>query len=386
MLQDRALTAHVRFVLVAGEASGDQLGAALITALRKHFPHAEFAGVGGPLMLSLGLDLWFEAEELSVMGLVEVIRHLPRLLARRREVIRCTLSDPPNVYIGIDAPDFNLPIERRLKGEGITTTHYVSPSIWAWRRARAAKIGRSADLVLCLFPFEPALYAQHGVNARFVGHPLADLFPLEPAPTFARATLGLPLSGKVLALLPGSRAGEVERLAPIFLETARRLKQAIPKLTIALPLASPRVRAQLERMRLHEHSLLMFEGHAQLVLQAADVVLVASGTAALEAALARKPMAVAYRVHPITYWLARTLGMLKAKFFSLPNALAGYGLVQEFEQAAVRADLLFDALLPMLQEPIPDALATAYHDMHMSLRRDASAEAAQAIVELMDGR
>ena len=374
----------MRFVLVAGEASGDALGAGLIEALRLRYPHAQFFGVGGPLMARAGLVQWFASDELAVMGLFEVLKHLPRLLKRRAQVLRQTLDLKPTAFIGIDAPDFNLTIERKLKARGLCTVHYVSPSIWAWRSARAAKIGLSADLVLCLFPFEPALYAQHGVHAVFVGHPLADQFPLEPAPTFARVALGLPLNTPILALLPGSRLSEIKQLGKDFLDAAALVKKSIPKLTVIAPMANARARAALEAQMTSAHSILLFDGQAQLVLQAADAVVVASGTAALEAALARKPMLVAYRLNALTYWLARKLGLLKAKYFSLPNKLAERALVPELEQHGVTPQAIAQAITPALTDGAAPELLDAYEVMHLSLRRNASQCAARAIAQLLE--
>ena len=374
----------MRFVLVAGEASGDALGAGLIEALRLRYPHAQYFGVGGPLMAQAGQVQWFASEELAVMGLFEVLKHLPRLLKRRVQVLRQTLDLKPTAFIGIDAPDFNLGIERKLKAGGLCTVHYVSPSIWAWRSARAEKIGRSADLVLCLFPFEPALYAEYGVHAVFVGHPLADQFPLEPAPKFARVALGLPLNTPILALLPGSRLSEVKQLGRDFLDAAALVKKSIPKLTVIAPMANAQVRAALEAQMTTAHSILLFDGQAQLVLQAADAVVVASGTAALEAALARKPMLVAYRLNALTYWFARKLGLLKAKYFSLPNKLAERALVTELEQDGVTAIAIAQAITPALSEGASPELLDAYQAMHLSLRCNASQSAARAIAQLLE--
>ena len=375
---------QMRFVLIAGEASGDALGAGLIDSLRLRYPHAQYFGVGGPLMAQAGQVQWFASDELAVMGLFEVLKHLPRLLKRRAQVLRQTLDLHPTAFIGIDAPDFNLPIERKLKARGICTVHYVSPSIWAWRVGRAAKIGLSADLVLCLFPFEPALYAQYGVNAVFVGHPLADQFPLEPAPKFARIALGLPLNTPILALLPGSRLSEIKQMGKDFLDAGALLKKSLPRLTVIAPMASSRARAAFEAQMTPAHSLLLFDGQAQLVLQAADAVVVASGTAALEAALARKPMLVAYRLNAITYWLARKLGLLKAKYFSLPNKLAERALVPELEQHGVTPQAIAQAIAPALTNGATPELLNAYRTMHLSLRCNASESAARAIAQLLE--
>jgi lipid-A-disaccharide synthase len=373
----------MRIVLVAGEASGDQLGAGLIASLRARMPQAQFFGVGGKLMREAGQLQWFDCEQLAVMGLLEVFRHLPRLLQRRKHVLRASLELQAEVYVGIDAPDFNLPIERKLKAAGMRTVHYVSPSIWAWRQQRAKRIGESADLVLCLFPFEPKLYAAHGVAAEFVGHPLADQYPLEPAPMFARTALGLPLHGPILALLPGSRASEVSKLTPAFLAAAKLVRAQIPKLTVIAPMASDKVRAIFEAFRGPENALIAFDGQAQLVLQACDAVIVASGTAALEAALARKPMVVAYKLHPISYWLARTLGLLKTDYFSLPNALAERRLVTELEQGQVTAENIAAHILPKLRGEETSEVALSYLDMHLALKRDANESAAAAIAHFL---
>jgi lipid-A-disaccharide synthase len=381
-------------VLVAGEQSGDQLGAGLMHALRERFPSAQFFGVGGPLMQAAGLEAWFDASELAVMGLWEVLSHLPRLLRRRAEVIARTLALRPTLYIGIDAPDFNLAIERKLKAQGVLTTHYVSPSIWAWRHERAAKIGQSADLVLCLFPFEPALYEHYGVRARFVGHPLADQFPLEPTPMFARTALGLPLQQPVLAILPGSRKTEVKLLAKPFLDAAAALKARFPRMTVIAPMANAQVHETLRAQLEPHHSVLLLEGQAKLALQAADAVIVASGTAALEAALARKPMVVCYRVSAVTYFIARRLGLLKTAFFSLPNKLAERALVPELEQDQVQSERIAALLESAFAERFEATesansqgeLQLSYLEMHLSLKQDADVQAANAIIELLTER
>src|SRR5690606_16801510 len=275
--------------VVAGEASGDLLGAGLVQELRERWPDAEFAGVGGPGMRQAGMDTWFDASELAVMGLSEVVRHLPRLLRLRRELRRRLLEWRPDVMVGIDAPDFNLGLERWLKRRGVRTVHYVSPSVWAWRQKRAEKIGQSADLVLCLFPMEPAIYARHGVDARFVGHPLADAMPLDPDRTAARAGLGLRDDSPVLALLPGSRLGEISRLGAPFLEAAARVAGEIPGLQVVIPAANAACRdaieALLARSRFPDPRPRLLDGRARTAMVAADVVLLASGTATLEAML-----------------------------------------------------------------------------------------------------
>ncbi|MBS0569989.1 MAG: lipid-A-disaccharide synthase [Proteobacteria bacterium] len=371
------------FVLVAGEASGDLLGAGLIAGLRERFPGARFAGIGGPQMAAAGMAIWHPAETLSVMGLVEVLRHLPRLLAIRRDACKRTLRHPPAVFIGIDAPDFNLGLERKLKRAGIRTVHYVSPSIWAWRESRAARIGTCADRVLCLFPMEPPIYARHGVEARFVGHPLADAFPLEPGQDAARAELGLPADAPVLALLPGSRLGEIRRMGPDFLGAAAILNSALPDLRIVAPMANARCRAVFSALAPLPANLSIIDGKAHAAMMAADAVLLASGTAALEAMLAKRPMVVAYKLAPLTHCLVKRLGLLRTDVFSLPNILAGKRLVPELMQDACTPAALAAALLPSLRSrALPADLRVEFRRLHESLRGGGSRAAAAAIAQL----
>src|SRR5690606_19922769 len=289
-----------RFALVAGEASGDQLGAGLVAALRERHPDAEFAGIGGDAMRAAGVDTWFDAGELAVMGLAEVLRELPRLLRLRRGLRRRVLAWQPDVFIGIDAPDFNLGVERWLKRRGVRTVHYVSPSVWAWRESRAAKSGDSADRVRCVCPMEPAVYARHGVDAGFVGRPLAVAIPLEPDRAGAREALGIAFHAPVLAVLPGSRLGEIARMLPVFLEAASLVAGEVPGLTLVIPAANPACResieATLSRSPFPVPRSLLLDGQAQRAMVAADVVLLASGTAALEAMLCKRPMVVGHRI------------------------------------------------------------------------------------------
>jgi lipid-A-disaccharide synthase len=392
-----------RFVLVAGETSGDLLGAGLIAALREHYPDAQFAGIGGERMVAAGFQSWHPIAKLSVMGLVEVLRHLPELLAIRRDVVRRSLEFAPDAFIGIDAPDFNLGVERRLKQRGVRTVHYVSPSVWAWREKRAAKIGRSADRVLCLFPMEPPIYARHGVDARFVGHPLADSMPLEPDRAAARAALGLPADARVLALLPGSRLGEIARLAPDFLGAAALLRETFADLRVVIPAANAACEAAIET-RLREagigdpsaHGIVVIpSGRAasdsrfpiadsRLAMTAADAILLASGTATLEAMLAKRPMVVGYRIAPLTYRIVKGLGLLKVERYALPNVLAGRDLAPELMQDACTPQALAAALLPSLQDGAVDAeLLAECRRLHLMLRHDASRSAAAAIVDLL---
>jgi lipid-A-disaccharide synthase len=383
-----------RFTLVAGEASGDLLGAGLIEALRERFPSARFAGIGGPRMIAAGFDSWYPMEKLSVMGLVEVLRHLPELLSIRRDVARRTLAVQPDVFIGIDAPDFNLGLERKLKNAGVRTVHYVSPSVWAWREKRAAKIGRSADRVLCLFPMEPPIYARHGVDARFVGHPLADAMPLDPDRAAARAALGVPADAPVLAVLPGSRLGEIARLGRDFIDAAHLLAAQVPGLEIIAPMANPACRDAFGSLLAQVGSgdiatganphIRLLDGHAHEALFAADAVLIASGTATLEAMLAKRPMVVAYRIAPLTYRIVKGLGLLKVERYALPNVLAGRDLAPELMQDACTPEALAAALEPLLRGRHPDAdLLAEYRRLHLVLRRDASRTAADAIADLL---
>jgi len=381
-----------RFVLVAGESSGDLLGADLIAGLRRIHPKAQFAGVGGPRMAAAGMDVWYPAEQLAVMGLAEVLRHLPRLLSLRRELYKRTLSHSPDVFIGIDAPDFNLGLARRLKRSGIRTAHYVSPSVWAWREGRAAKLGRSADRVLCLFPMEPAIFLRHGVDARFVGHPLAREFPIEPDQHAARASLGIAIEVPVLALLPGSRLGEIERLGRDFLDTAMLLKLQFPDLQIVAPMATPacaRAFRQLmdSRPALTNAGIHLLDGNARVAMIAADAVLLASGTAALEAMLAKRPMVVAYRLARLTYWLVKALGLMRTEVYSLPNILAGHTIVPELMQDDCKPSALAAALAPALRRRALEADTLAeFVRLHRSLLGDPAHDAAHAVVDLLNRR
>jgi len=381
-----ATTASTRIALIAGEASGDLLGAGLIAALRERFAHAEFAGIGGASMREAGLDTWHDASELAVMGLSEVLRHLPRLVRLRRSLRARLLDWKPEVVIGIDAPDFNLGLERWLKRRGIRTVHYVSPSIWAWRQGRAAKIGHCADLVLCLFPMEPAIYAQHGVDARFVGHPLADLLPLEPDRKSARQALNLPMDAPILAVLPGSRLGEIERLGTVFIETAARVAAQIPGLTVVIPAANPACHSALTRL-LAKHPLpnvRLLHGQSREAMIASEIVLLASGTATLEAMLAKRPMVIGYKLSPMTARIVRALGLLKTDRYSLPNVLAGEMIAPELMQEACTPERLSRAVLRWFTEPeTAAALQPRYLELHQMLRQNASHSAAAAIAGLI---
>ncbi len=387
--------------ILAGEDSGDQLGAELIAALRQRYPHARFVGIGGAQMQREGFESWYDIRELSLFGFSEVISHLPRLLRLRRSLVARLREIKPSVVVGIDAPDFNLGVERRLKEAGVRTVHYVSPSIWAWREKRAEKIGHSADRVLCLFPMEPTIYANHGIDARFVGHPLADRFALVADRAGARAKLQLPQQVPVLAVLPGSRLSEVKRLGQIFLDAAKVVAAALPGLRIVIPAANPQVHARLQGLLAdapHDASSpLLLDGQAQDAMLAADVVLLASGTATLEAMLAKRPMVVGYRVSPTSYFIARALRMVKTDVYSLPNILAracGMGdgpLVPELMQDDCTAEKLAAATLALFKDSEHrGAIVAAFEYLHQELRGGleghAGDRAAAAIAEMIERR
>lgn len=382
--------------LLAGEESGDQLGADLIEALRARHPAARFVGIGGRRMQALGFESWHDIRELSLFGLAEVLSHLPRLLRLRKALVARLLAEQPTVTIGIDAPDFNLGVERKLKQAGLRTVHYVSPSIWAWRENRVEKIGRAADRVLCLFPMEPAIYARHGVDACFVGHPLADRFPLVSDREAARAALQLPQDAPVLAVLPGSRGSELARLGEPFMDAAARVASAIPGLRVVVPAAHAAMQAPLRqllaRFPIDVAPPLLLDGQAHQAMQAADVVLLASGTATLEAMLAKRPMVVGYRVSPLSYRIAKLLRLLKTDVYALPNILAracGLGeravLVPELMQEDCTATKLADAVLALFNDsPRRGAIVAAFEHLHQALRADLAGSAADAAAQAID--
>ncbi|SDH26007.1 lipid-A-disaccharide synthase [Pseudomonas abietaniphila] len=369
----------LRIALVAGEASGDILGSGLMRAIKARHPDAQFIGVGGPLMEAEGMRSYFPMERLSVMGLVEVLGRLKELLARRKLLIQTLIAEKPDVFIGIDAPDFTLTIELKLRQAGIKTVHYVSPSVWAWRQKRVLKIREGCDLMLTLLPFEARFYEEKGVPVRFVGHPLADTIPLEADRDAARAELGLG-DGPVVALMPGSRGGEVGRLCALFFDAAERLLAQRPGIRFVLPCASPQRRAQIELLlQGRDLPLTLLDGRSHVALAACDAVLIASGTATLEALLYKRPMVVAYRLAPLTYWILKR--MVKSPYVSLPNLLAQRLLVPELLQDAATADALAQILLPLLDN---GAEQTAGFDaLHRTLRRDASNQAADAVLNLI---
>ncbi|WP_430929755.1 lipid-A-disaccharide synthase [Pseudoalteromonas rubra] len=372
--------------IVAGELSGDILGAGLIHALREHYPNARFIGIAGPKMMAAGCETLFDMEELAVMGLVEVLGRLPRLLKIRKQLVEQFIANKPDIYIGIDAPDFNLRVEKPLKAAGIKTVQYVSPSVWAWRQKRIFKIAEATNLVLSLLPFEKAFYDKHEVPCTFVGHTLADEIPLDVDVSAARAQLGLKDSDTVLALLPGSRGSEVSQLSETYLLTAKALADKIPNLKILVPLVNEKRKAQFQAIQAQvapELRTILLDGQSSLAMTVATAVLLASGTATLEAMLYKKPMVVGYKLKPLSYWVFNTFFTFNIKHFSLPNLLADEALVEEFLQQDCNPDALTDALLPLLKGD-NSALIQRFYDIHQNIRRDASKQAAQAVVELID--
>lgn len=370
--------------IVAGETSGDILGAGLMRALKEKYPDVRFIGVAGPLMQAEGCETWYEMEELAVMGIVEVLGRLPRLLSIRRDLTRRFRELKPDVFVGIDAPDFNITLEGRLKSSGIKTIHYVSPSVWAWRQNRVFKIAKATNLVLAFLPFEKAFYDKYNVPCRFIGHTMADALPLQPDKTAARDALGLDQSAPCLAMLPGSRHAEVSMLSDDFLKTAQLLRQSLPDLQIVVPLVNAKRRAEFEAIKQEiapELDVHLLDGRARDAMIASDAALLASGTAALECMLAKCPMVVGYRMKPFTFWLAKRL--VKTPYVSLPNLLARREIVPELLQDECRSDLLADALLPLLQggEAV-DKLRETFLELHQKIRLDADNQAAQAVSDI----
>lgn len=373
--------------LVAGESSGDTLGAALLLALRARVGAVRAFGIAGPKMRAAGCEAWADSHELAIMGLIEPLVHLPRLFALRRRLVRDLTRERPHVFLGIDAPAFNIGLEAKLRARGIPTVQYVSPQVWAWRQGRVRSIAAACDLVLCLFPFETEFYSQHGVHAKFVGHPLADQIPLSTDRAAARQAMGLDPGATVIALLPGSRLGEVQRLGEDFLRAALWLQAQRPEVKFIAPMASRGVRevfaAQRQRVA-PGLAVQLFEGQAQQSLIAADAVLVASGTATLETLLIRRPMVAAYRFNAVTAFLLRRLGMVKVRHFSQPNLLTGQPLVPEFLQEAVNGEALGRALLRQLTDAAGrERLEAEFLKVHLRLRVGAADRAAQAILDLL---
>ncbi|SEM01356.1 lipid-A-disaccharide synthase [Halomonas caseinilytica] len=378
-----------RIYVVAGELSGDILGAGLVREFKARHPEAEFRGIGGPRMIAEGVDSRFPLETLSVMGLVEVLKHLPRLVGVRRTLRRDALDWQPDIMIGIDAPDFNLGLERQLREAGLTTAHYVSPSVWAWRQGRVKGIARAVDAMLTFLPFEAAFYARHRVPVAYVGHPLADELPLTNDRAAAREALGLPAHGTLLAVLPGSRSNEIRFLGATFLEAAERLCTERPELNVVIPAATAARREELEALLAEREALsgrvTLVEGRSREAMVASDLVLLTSGTAALEAMLCHRAMLVAYRMAPMTHFLAKRL--VKTEWISLPNLIARETLVPELIQDAASADAIAARLAEFLDDDeARAALEERFAAMHAELRRGASRRACDAIEALVEGR
>tara|TARA_R110001606_G_scaffold347711_1_gene497100 strand:+ start:1760 stop:2917 length:1158 start_codon:yes stop_codon:yes gene_type:complete len=379
------VTSTTRYVLVAGEASGDILGANLIAHLKMLQPNAIFEGIGGPLMEAQGLKSIVPMDRLSVMGLVEVLGRLRELLGIRKRLYQSCLKSPPTAFIGIDSPDFNMPLARKLKQAGIPTVHYVSPSVWAWRQKRIFNIKKSVDLMLALFPFELPIYHEHQIPVVCVGHTLADDIPLDSDISDAREALNLiGVKGPVFGILPGSREGEVSRLAPLFIETAKLIKQKEPNATFLIPASNKERRVQIEAILQEANAeAIVIDGQSRTVMAASDAILLASGTAALEAMLVKRPMVVSYRVNKLTFAIMSR--MIKVPYVSLPNLLANEALVPELLQDDATADNLATRLLQTWRSFIGDkSIQSKYLELHNMLRKNAGAEAAQAIVSMLE--
>ncbi len=375
----------MKFGLVAGEASGDVLGAGLIRALRERYPDAAFQGVAGPEMVAAGCEQWEPAESLAVMGLVEPLAHILRLLRLRRELARRWRESPPDVFIGIDAPDFNLGLEKKLRKAGIRTAHYVSPSIWAWRPGRVKKVRKAADTVLCILPFEPPLYEKHGIKAVFVGHPKASEVPAVVDTDSARRALGIE-ADEVVALMPGSRTGEVQRIGGIIAGAAAMIARARTGVCFIMPVATDKLRPLIEQQLADagiSERVKLVDGRSIEAMSAANVVLQASGTAVLEAALLQKPTVATYRVAPLTYWIVKGLRLLKLTHYTLPNLLTEEPLVPEFMQGRALPAPIADAVIALLDDhERRQFIARRFGRLRQELALDADQRAADAVLEL----
>ncbi|RMG33689.1 MAG: lipid-A-disaccharide synthase [Gammaproteobacteria bacterium] len=377
----------MRVAIIAAEPSGDQLGAGLMRALRERLPDLCFEGVGGAQMQAVGMQSLAPMETLSVMGLVEVLAHLPGLLRLRRSLLARWRVDPPDLFIGIDAPDFNFLIERRLRAAGVPTVHYVSPTVWAWREGRVQTLREATDLLLSILPFEPEFLERRGVHAVYVGHRLAAEMPLEPDRQGARQALGFGLEEPVLAVLPGSRKGELERLARPFLQSARACAEQLPGLRVVTPLVNEDLRLlwRTERAR-YAPDLEVVEvmQDSRRALAAADVALTASGTATFEALLSKRPMVVGYKLNPLTYWLARALRLVKLEHVAMANLLAGEGLAPEFIQGACEPGRLVPALMAFFRDQGRVAsIQRRYREIHEAMIVDTDRRAAEAVLDLV---
>ena len=375
----------MRIGVLAGEASGDILGSRVLKELRAQCDELIVEGIGGPLMEAQGLTSMFPMDRLSVMGFVEPLKRLPELLHIRRAVFEHFRDNPPDIFLGIDSPDFNLRLERKLREQGIKTAHLVSPSVWAWRQGRVKKIKQSVDLMLCLFPFETQVYQDHQVPVRFVGHPLADELPNRVDALAARQALGLATDNKLLAMLPGSRSGEVSRLAPAFLAAARLLWQQNPQLRFVMPAANTAREVELKALLAQQPDLpvTLVCGHSRETMAAADAVLLASGTATLEAALIKRPMVVTYRMAAFSWWLVTRL--VKISFAALPNVLAGRSVVPELLQDAAVPEAMAAAIEPLLADEAIANQLQAFDRIHVQLKQGYAAKSANALLQLHEG-
>ena len=379
-MTDKQLT----IALVAGETSGDILGAGLIRTLKKHHPNIKFVGIAGPLMQAEGCQAWYEMDELSVMGIVEVLGRLRRILAIRRDITKRLTDLKPDVFIGIDAPDFNLSLEGKLKQAGIKTIHYVSPSVWAWKQKRVFKIKRNTNLILAFLPFEKAFYDKFDVPCRFIGHKMADDIPLEPDQTAMRQQLGIPVDCQCLALLPGSRHAEVTLLSEPFLKAAQLLRDKFPDLHIVVPLVNSKRRAEFEQIKAEiapELKLQLLDGHAREAMIASNAAILASGTVALECMLAKCPMVVGYKMKAFTFWLAKKL--IKTPYVSLPNILAGKEIVPELLQHDCTPENIANHVLPFLESDNTELKAT-FLALHKQIRCNADEQATQAVLDVLE--
>ena len=378
----------LRIAIVAGEASGDLLASLLIGALKKKLPQAVFHGIGGPRMQAQGFDAWWPLDKLSVMGYVDALKNYREIAGIRRQLKKRLLETRPDIFIGVDAPDFNLGLERELKAAGVKTIHYVSPSIWAWRSGRIKKIGRAVNRLLALFPMEPPLYERENIPVTFVGHPLADIIPLETSRLVVREKLAIAHDVPVFALLPGSRKGELERMADTFVQTARLIRELfLPDAQFVVPLTTRETRLLFETaIHAQQAADLPFRllfGHAQDALGAADVSLVASGTATLEAALIKRPMVITYKMAPSSWWIGKRL--VKLPYVGLPNILAGRFVVPEILQDAATPENLAGALVKLYEDKEnAKSVAEAFTDIHLQLRQNNAEKAAAAVIECLN--
>lgn len=379
------MSRNKRIGIIAGEPSGDILGAALIQSIQTIDPSIRFEGIAGPKMLEVGCHSLFPMERLSVMGISEVLKRLPEILRIRKSITQHFINNPPDLFIGIDSPDFNLGVELKLRKKNIPTIHYVSPTVWAWRQGRVKKIAKACSHLLALFPFEAEFYVKHNVPVTYVGHPLADQIPLMTNQLAARQQLKLSVEKKLIAILPGSREAEVSRLGSLFLEVAEYCLQQRDDLQFVIPCINEHIKQQLEAIwfgKISDQTLKIILGDSHLAMQASDVVLLASGTATLEAMLFKKPMVVAYQLAPFSYWLGKKL--IKVPFIALPNLLANKKVVPEFIQEAAKPQDIATAVLAYLAPSLSHfALKDLFMTLHQNLRHDASKKAAEVVVQLI---